>query len=48
MREDLGLDEFQTRRVESAGAAGRAMGPLLRIAARTALRIAGKANRLRG
>lgn len=38
LREELGLDAFQTRRVEESGAVAKALGPLLRGAARTALR----------
>jgi len=43
-RADLGLDAYASRRLAAAGAAG-ALAPLLRGAARTALRIAGRFRR---
>jgi len=43
-REDLGLDDFQSRRLASGGAAG-VLAPVIRGAVRTALRVAGRFRR---
>lgn len=46
-REDLGLESFQTRRGEGAGALGRMFGPLMRAAARIGMKTAGRRSRRR-
>jgi len=41
LREDLGLDDYQSRRVTRTSGVANALGPALRFAARTAMRFAG-------
>lgn len=50
IREDLGVDDFQSRRVAGgrSGALGRAFAPLLRGVAGAALRFAGRRARRKG
>ena len=44
-REELGLEDFATRRGNRAGGLARTLGPIARSAAKTALRIAGNRSR---
>lgn len=44
-REELGLEDFVTRRGEAAGVVARALGPIARATAKTLLRIAGNRSR---